>query len=103
MWLRNLGWVILSIAAWSHLFPEETLALIAELKRQLRLRLIRRAGTKRAGELAQSLHHWAKKQNIKSELVSQVLAERYDSIVDRLGNKAADQVLGEPDLTERYD
>ena len=78
------------------------MAVIAELKRQIRLRLIRRSGTQAARELSKALHDYATHTGIEPELVEQVLAEHYAMIVERIGQHYADEILGEPDPTERY-
>jgi hypothetical protein len=92
--------VLIFVAGWTFLFPEDGLALIAEMKRQLRLSVIRRAGAEGEKELARSLHDLATKQNIDPKLVDQVLAEHHGFIVERLGSNIADRILSNPDGTE---
>jgi len=94
--------VLIFVAGWTFLFPEDGLALIAEMKRQLRLSVIRRAGAEGEKELARSLYERAAKQNIDTKLVDQVLAEHHGLIVERLGSNIADRILGDPDGTEHY-
>ena len=89
--------VLIFVAGWTFLFPEDGLALIAEMKRQLRLSVIRHAGAEGEKELAQSLHERAAKQNIDTKLVDQVLAEHHGLIVERLGSNIADRILGDPE------
>ena len=89
------------ILACSFLFPQEAISIVAELKRQLRLRVIRRTGTNGAKELADRLQRYASDSGIPSELVEEVLAEHHDKIVERLGKRYADEILGEADFTER--
>jgi hypothetical protein len=84
------------------LYPEEALAILAELKRQLRLHVIQRTGTEAARQVRRQLHQRAAQKGISPEIVEAVLAEHHAMIVERLGHKGADQILGEPDPTERY-
>jgi hypothetical protein len=92
--------ILIFVAGWTFLYLEDGLALIAEMKRQLRLSVIRRAGAEGEKELARSLHERAAKQNIDTKLVDQVLAEHHGLIVERLGSNIADRILGDPDGTE---
>jgi hypothetical protein len=39
---------------------------------------------------------------IEAELVEEVLAEHHEMIVERVGRHYADEILGDPDPTERY-
>ena len=90
------------ILACSFLFTQEAISIVAELKRQLRLRVIRHTGTDGAKELAHRLQRYASDSGIPSELVEEVLAEHHDRIIERLGRCHADKILGEADSTERY-
>ena len=95
--------ILASLATWALLYPREAMSLVAELRRRLRLRLIRRSGTEGAKHLSQALHEYAAKTGIEAELVDHVLAEHHDMIVERVGRHYADEILGELDPTERYD
>ena len=100
-----IKWIIIFLIAsisWAYLFPEQALAALAELKRQIRLRIIHRAGMEATKEVVKNLRRYAFENDIETELVEEVLAENQDLIIDRLGRKYADEVLGEPDPTERY-
>ena len=94
--------ILIFVAGWTFLYPEDGLALVAEMKRQLRLSVIRRAGAEGEKELAQSLHDLAAKQNIDPKLIDQVLAEHHGLIVERLGSNIADRILGDPDTDTKY-
>lgn len=94
--------ILVSIACWAYLFPEDGLALITELKRQLRLNVIRHAGADGEKELARTLHKRAAKHKINTKLVDQVLAEHHGIIVERLGNRMADRILDKVDATQRW-
>jgi hypothetical protein len=93
---------LIALASWAYLFPEQAIAALAELKRQIRLRVIRQAGENAATDLRRNLHLFASENEIEAELVEEVLAENHDLIIERLGRKYADEVLGEPEPTERY-
>ena len=98
--VKSLVLILIFVAGWTFLYPEVGLALIAEMKRQLRLSVIRRAGAESEKELARSLHERAAKQNIDTKLVDHVLAEHHDLIVERLGSNIADRILDDPGGTE---
>ena len=93
---------LIGVISWGYLFPEQALAILAEFKRQLRLRIIHRAGAEAVKELGRNLHRFAMEEGIETDLVGEVLSENQGLIVDRLGRKYADQILGEPDPTELY-
>lgn len=91
----------ITAAAWASLFPEQALDLIGELKRQLRLRVIRRTGEEAVKEVENRLYQIASQRGIDSEIVEEVLAEHHTLIVERLGERCADEILGEADPTRR--
>jgi len=93
---------LIATTSWAYLFPEQAIAVLAELKRKIRLRIIRQAGKHAAMGLRRDLHSFATRNGIEAELVEEVLAENHGMIVERLGRKYADEVLGEPGPTERY-
>ena len=95
--VNSLVLILIFVAGWTFLYPEDGLALIAEMKRQLRLSVIRRAGAEGEKELARSLHERAAKQNIDPKLVDQVLAQHHGFIVERLGSNIADRILDDPE------
>ena len=92
---------VISAAGWASLFPQEALAVIAELKRQLRQRVISRAGKHGAKELERKLYEIASQRGIDRECVKELLAEQHALIVERLGEKVADDILGKADPTRR--
>ena len=101
MLINLLVITIITAAAWASLFPEQALDLISELKRQLRLRVIRRTGEDAAKELENRLYQIASQRGIDPEIVEEVLAEHHALIVERLGERYADEILGEADPTRR--
>ena len=94
---------IMFIFTLATLFPQIALSVIAELKRQQRLRVIHHVGESIANELAQDLHKFAARKGIDQALVDEVLEQNHDMIAERLGSKYANELLGEPDPNERYD
>ena len=103
MFINTLVFIILSATAWLIMFPQEALTMMAEHKRRLRLRVIRRTGIAGAEEVRRQLYARAARQGIDPILVEQVLAEHYQAMVERLGSAYADEILGEADPIERYD
>jgi hypothetical protein len=101
MFIKQVVIFSIALTSWAFVFPEQALALLAELKRQQRLRVIHRTGMEAAKDVKRNLHHYASQHGIEKELVEEVLAEHHDLIVDRLGEKYAREILGEPDPTER--
>ena len=95
--------ILIVVPTLALLFPRDTLAIVTELKCQLRHRLIQRSGKQAAQELAQSLRSRALAKGYAPELIEEILAEHYGIIVERLGEKRADEILGEPTPMERYD
>ena len=90
---------VISAAGWASLFPQEALAIIAKLKSQLRQRVIRRTGEDDAKEVERRLHEIASHRGIDPECVKEVLTEQHAWIVERLGEKVADDILSEADPT----
>lgn len=83
-------------------FPEETRATLAELKRQLRLWVIRVAGERAQQTVSPELFQRAVQAGHDPDFVNEILAEDGDFIRDRLGGPFADEILGDPGLWERY-
>ncbi len=100
MLINSLVMIVISATAWAYLFPNDALATLAKLKRQIRLRVIRRHGEANAEVLKARLLDYAASRGIDPEQVEGVLAEQHDLIVNRLGSKAADEILGEADPSE---
>ena len=65
------------------LFPQIALSVIAELKRQQRLRVIHYVGESIANEPAQDLHKFAARKGIDQALVDEVLEQNHDMIAER--------------------
>jgi hypothetical protein len=102
MYTKLIVIFLITATSWAYLFPEQAFTILAEFKRQIRLRIIHQTGEKAATDLRRNLHLFASQNGIEAELVEEVLAENHDLIVERLGRKYADEVLGEPEPTERY-
>ncbi len=102
MWLFTFVTSITILIAWIFIAPQQARALIAELKRQLRLWVIQHAGERAMQAAAQELFQRAVKAGHDPDLVKEILEEDWDIIRDRLGRPVADEILGEPSTLERY-
>ena len=90
------------LLAWVISFPNEIRVILAEMKRQLRLWVIRNTGEKAALKLAQEFYLSAVRKGHDPKIVKQVLDENWEIIRDRLGTPVANDILGEPSPLERY-
>lgn len=52
--------------------------------------------------MAQMLQAWAKAKGYDPRLAEKAVKLRKDAVVERLGRKGANEILGEPTPTERY-
>jgi hypothetical protein len=90
-------------ALWAKTFPQEIIAILAELKRQLRLACIRRNG-KQAAMAAKIVYaQQALQAGYEPALVEQIFQEYEGVVIERLGRQRALEILGEPTPSERYD
>jgi len=90
------------LLTWALAYPRAALALIAELKRQLRLHVIRREGKQAAAQFAAKLQTWGAKQGFEKELVKEAIAAHQQTVAESVGRRYADAILGEPTPVERY-
>ena len=88
---------IISTAAWASLFPHEILEFLNGLRYQLRQHVIRRTGEDAAQNLDRNLHAIANQRDIEPEIIEEVLIEHHGWIVERFGEKYADDILGDAD------
>jgi hypothetical protein len=88
---------LVCVAGWMHLFPDEAVGVLHELKRQLRRRMLQRLALDSAKELAQSLQARAARQEIDAQTVDQFLAEHHNAIMDSLRETYADQIFSDRD------
>ena len=102
MWLFPFVIFITILLTWAVTFPQQTRAVIAELKRHLRLWVIQYYGEKATQEIAQEFYHNAVQNGHDPKLVKKVLDENWEIIRDRLGTPLANDILGEPSPLERY-
>jgi hypothetical protein len=102
MWLILFLTMIATTFIFAIYFPQETRATIAELKRQLRLWVIRHSGERATHVATQEIFQKAVNAGHDPDLVQEILAEDWDLIRDRLGRPVADEILGEPSPLERY-
>jgi hypothetical protein len=100
MLINSLVMTIISATAWACLFPEDALVMLAKLKRQLRLRVIRRHREAGVRVLKRKLVGYSVSQGIDPLQVEEILAEKHDWLSERLGSKAANEILGEVDPSE---
>jgi UDP-galactopyranose mutase len=102
MWLYSLVLSITILIAWTLICPQEARKLIAELKRKLRLWVIRKSGDQAIQSVTKELYQRAVKAGYDPDLVKEILEEDRDIIHDRLGRLVSDDILGEPSPFERY-
>lgn len=102
MWLFTFITSVTLLFAWIIIYPQQARAIIADLKRQLRLWVIHHAGERATQAAAQELFQRAVKAGHDPDLVKEILEEDREIIRDRLGRPVADDVLGEPSTLERY-
>ena len=97
MLINVLVIIVLSALAWACFFPQDALAILAGFKHQIRLRVIRRHGEAEARILERKMLDYATRRGIAPEQVKEILADNRGWIIERLGSKAADELLGEAD------
>jgi hypothetical protein len=102
MWLVLIFTLITTALTLAFALPRESRAMLAELKRQLRLWVIRYSGEQAAKVLAQDFYQAAVRKGHDPKMVKQVLDENWEIICDRLGTPVANDILGEPSPLERY-
>ena len=93
--------VLLSLClfGFTQLFPDEALAVVRELKFQLRMRMLRCAVLKEIKEMEYQLHLRAAQEGIEPELVDQFLAEQRFEILGKLEEIFSDQIFSSPDAS----
>ena len=87
---------------WASINPRGVRVIVAELKRWWRLYLIQRGGEHATQVLACHLVKSAAKKHIDPHVVHKVLTARRLEMIERLGRRYADEVLGKPTPLERY-
>ena len=85
--------IVFLFIAWIMAYPQETLDLVAELRRQFRRKVIQRAGNQAVQELARQLRAEARRMGIPTALADQVIEEERQEIIDQLGSKYAREML----------
>ena len=94
--------VLLLILVWPFVYPDAALALLAELQRRLRRHILQCEGNQAAQTLARRLRIWAAKHRFDADLVESVINAHKQEIIERLGSRYANEILGEPTSLERY-
>jgi hypothetical protein len=84
------------------LFPEATLAVIAELRRRYRLHLINRCGKKATAAFINDMRAKYERKGYDMEGFDEVIEEYKAELIYRLGTRCANDFLGEPSILERY-
>ena len=98
--VRTIVIMLIALAGYAHLFPEDIEVIIDNLKRQLKERMVQRAVLDSANELSQSLYRFARQEGIEPELVDQVLAEHHKVVTSRLESIMLDRISSELDEPE---
>jgi hypothetical protein len=85
-----------------HAFPNQVLSLVAELKRRLRMFTIDHSGRQMAHVFERQFHHRIFDSNYDPQLVETILLEHRGVVANRLGRKAAEDILGGPSTAEQF-
>ena len=85
--------IVLLLIAWIMVFPQETLEMVVELRRQFRRKAIQRFENKTAQKLAQQLRAEARQMGIPTAIADQVIEEEKQVIIDQLERKDAREML----------
>ena len=102
MWLFSFIASVAVLFTWVIIVPQQAHALLAELKRQLRLWVIRQTGKRVTRTVVRELYQKAVQAGYNPDLVKEILDEDWDIICERFGRPIADEILGEPSALERY-
>ena len=92
MWLFSFVASVAVLFTWVIIFPQQAQALIAELKRRLRLWVIQQTGERAARSVARELYRKAVQAGYDPDLVKETLDEDWDIICERLGRPIAEVV-----------
>jgi hypothetical protein len=95
--IHSLALFLICMVGWMHLFPDEAVGVLHELKRQLRRRMLQRLALDSAKELAQSLHARAARQGIDAHTVDRFLAEEQPAILADLERMYNGQIFSDRD------
>lgn len=90
------------IAAFIIFHPEKAVALLAELKRRIRLFYIDYFGKKQADRIFHILKMRAIKKGYSEQEIDEFTADYKAELIERCGTRAANEGLGDPDIIERY-
>jgi hypothetical protein len=94
--------ILLVLIVWIFVRPDQAMHVVMEAKRRLRLQIIDRAGRQGAKDLHQQLQEWAIQQGHDPDLVDAVLSDNETEIIQSLGHKEANAILGESTLFEQF-
>ena len=79
---------------WCVTYPGQVLGLIHQLKMRLRQYIVQREGQRGWSQLARNFREKTAKAGYSSELVNEILEDHRETIVEKLGNQWADEILG---------
>jgi capsid protein len=85
--------IVLLCIAWIMAYPQETVDMVAGLRRQFRQKVIQRTGNQAVQELARQLRAEARRMGIPTAIADQVIEEERQEIIDQLGSKYAREIL----------
>ena len=80
--------------AWVVIFPQNARSVIRFLKQRLRQRVIQQTGRRKASTLVSRFRSWADEEGYDSGLVEEVLDQHLPLIIERLGQRRANEILG---------
>ena len=87
--------IILLLVTLTITFPEQMLQWISSVRRRFHQTLINYHGTLAARQLEQQLLEYAQRKNIPLDIVQEVMAERKQELIHRLGGRYVDDLLNE--------
>jgi hypothetical protein len=94
--VNTLVMILICMAGWMQLFPEDARSIIHGLQHQLWITMLKRYTLHEANQLELSLHDYAASLGIDARQVDQFLAERRYFILDSLEKLHTDRI-GNPD------
>jgi capsid protein len=81
------------LVGWAVTYPKSTLEWIIALRRQFHQTVVQRYGNHAVQELAAQLKAEARRMNIPEAIAEEVIEENKEEIIERLGNRFAQELL----------
>ena len=94
--MANYIVVMIALLSLVFIYPHFSSALLRHWKKCLRQSTIQRTGRYEAGKLVNQFRSWADEGGYDPRLVDEVLDQHLPLIIERLGRKRANEILGEP-------